>query len=184
MKTITLNCTQCGEPFERNVHQYKYCNIKKNMKPFCGRRCQTIYRNKHMAPESWKKLFDIKSRAGNRKDTFSSFKYFITKCKERKKHKGYEYNIDLQYLKELWNNQKGTCPYTGFKMVLPETTKSRSQTHSLKKASLDRIDSTKGYIKGNVEFVCLLINMAKNNATKEEVLRFIEELKIGSPAGI
>jgi hypothetical protein len=153
------------------------------MKPFCSGKCKTIHRNKNMAPESLKKLFDIKSRAGNRKDEFSSFKYFITKCKERKKVNGYEYNIDLQYLKQLWETQRGICPYTGFVMVMPDTTNSRSKVYSLKKASLDRIDSSKGYVKGNVEFVCLLINMAKNNSSKEEVLEFIEELKSGGPAG-
>jgi hypothetical protein len=45
------------------------------------------------------------------------------------------------------------------------------------KASLDRIDSTKGYIKGNVEFVCLAINYAKNKFSKEDTLTFLNEIK-------
>ena len=31
---------------------------------------------------------------------------------------------------------------------------------------------------GNVEFVCLLINFAKNNYSKEDVQKFISELKM------
>jgi hypothetical protein len=48
--------------------------------------------------------------------------------------------------------------------------------HSLTRASLDRIDSSKGYIKGNVEFVCLAINFAKNDFKKEEMKSFIKEI--------
>lgn len=43
------------------------------------------------------------------------------------------------------------------------------------KASLDRIDSSKGYIEGNVEFVCSAINLAKNNFSKEAMVSFLQE---------
>lgn len=60
-------------------------------------------------------------------------------------------------------------------MVLPNTFKEYKQLHSLTRASLDRIDSTKGYVKGNVEFVCLAINYAKNNFKKEEMMSLIKD---------
>lgn len=89
--------------------------------------------------------------------------------------------IDVQYLKELWDNQNGICPYTGIKMLLPKT--STDFFHSLKKASLDRIDSKKGYIKGNVEFVCSAINLAKNSFTREEMKEFLSEIVV-EPMGV
>lgn len=79
-------------------------------------------------------------------------------------------DITPEYLKQLWDSQHGICPYTGFDMELIG--------NSLNQASLDRIDSTKGYIKGNVEFVCLFINLAKNKFPKEDVQEFIERLKL------
>jgi hypothetical protein len=45
------------------------------------------------------------------------------------------------------------------------------------KASLDRIDPNKGYIIGNVEFVCYCINVMKNDFTKEEMIKFINQIK-------
>lgn len=82
--------------------------------------------------------------------------------------------LDVKYLKQLWENQKGICSYTGIKMLLPET--SAHVVRSPKKASLDRIDSSKEYVRGNVEFVCQAINLAKNAFTREEMKAFISEI--------
>lgn len=89
-------------------------------------------------------------------------------------------NLDVMYLKELWDNQDGICPYTGIKMVLPQTS-AEWHIHSLKKASLDRIDPSKDYERGNVEFVCLAINLAKNSFTREEMKEFLGEIVVEPP---
>jgi hypothetical protein len=44
-------------------------------------------------------------------------------------------------------------------------------------ASLDRIDSTKGYIAGNVEFVCRFVNLGKSDLSREEVMKFIAAVR-------
>lgn len=44
-------------------------------------------------------------------------------------------------------------------------------------ASVDRIDNTKGYIEGNVQFVCLGFNYMRNSVTLEKAIEFIRKLK-------
>lgn len=86
----------------------------------------------------------------------------------KRKH---EFNLDINFMYELWNNQSGNCYYTHIPMIKTFNKKSPYQV------SLDRIDSNKGYIKGNVCLCCLSINFAKNSFTVEEIMKFLSDLK-------
>jgi len=182
MKTITLKCEQCKNTFERPLKEHTRSR-KLNRKSFCGLSCFGKYNNKQRPEdfgrklyEKQKKTFDIKKFCGNRKDEFSPFRYFLARGRfSMVKHK-MDVDIDLKYLKELWNAQRGICPYTGIKMILPRSTYKSNNIRTLKKASLDRIDSSKGYLKGNVEFICYGINIAKNDFTKEETKEFLRSI--------
>lgn len=66
-------------------------------------------------------------------------------------------DIDLEFMRELWNKQKGKCALTGIQM----TTDKHGRTNT--NVSIDRIDSTKGYTKDNVQLVCSVINFMKSN---------------------
>ena len=87
----------------------------------------------------------------------------------------------MEDLWELWESQQGICPYTGWKMVLPETSSQYNREANVrdpKRASLDRIDSSKGYIKGNVQFVCHMANVAKNDYTHDQMIEFCRAIAL------
>ena len=59
------------------------------------------------------------------------------------------------------------CPYLGIELL------NIIGDRSIKnKISLDRIDSSLGYIKGNVQVISWQANCMKNNASKEELIEF------------
>lgn len=59
------------------------------------------------------------------------------------------------------------CSYFKFKLSFNKKDSKKSFYYSI-----DRIDSSKGYIKGNVQIISRLANTMKNNATEEELLSF------------
>lgn len=79
--------------------------------------------------------------------------------KNRAKKKGFDFNIDLEYLIELLQKQKYRC--------------SLSKTKLDKNIiSLDRIDSSKGYTKDNVQWVDKKINCMKNDLTQQDFINW------------
>ena len=85
------------------------------------------------------------------------------------KGRAHEYNIDLEYLLELWERCNGICFRFKKKMSLLD--------NEPWLVSLDRIDSDIGYMKGNVQFVCVMYNFMKGNKTEEEMDEVFEHLK-------
>ncbi len=57
-------------------------------------------------------------------------------------------------------------------MLLPKNANGWHKKKSIKRASLDRIDSSKCYTPSNIQFVCLIANYAKNNFLESEMLEF------------
>lgn len=111
-------------------------------------------------------------------DKFSPFRYYLSEAKKSAKRKRLDFNISLEDLYSQWQNQSGRCPISGLQMILENSSTSRNRSiASAKTASLDRKDSLAGYIKGNIQFVCYSINLAKNNLTEKEIIDFINEIK-------
>ena len=107
------------------------------------------------------------------RDEYSPFRQHLRLARRRVRANGRECNITLEYLKELWESQGGRCPYTGWKLDNPSTTNEYNgyDLHP-KRASLDRIDSAKGYVPGNVQFVSVIANYGKRDFREEELLEF------------
>ncbi len=81
----------------------------------------------------------------------------------RKRSKGKrECTVTWEYLYDLLMQQKGICALSGFQMTL--------ETCRENVISLDRIDSTKGYIPGNVQWVCYWANTMKSDYPMPELI--------------
>lgn len=85
-------------------------------------------------------------------------------CRESAKPKFQDCDLDLDYITDLWEAQNGRCALTNKAMT--------HKFNSLFAVSVDRIDSGKGYVKGNIQLVCQAINYAKNKFTNEQFLNF------------
>ena len=69
----------------------------------------------------------------------------------------------------LWEKQEGLCAVTGIPMEI----KSGSvNNRNRNKFSIDRKDSSKGYTRENVWLVLEWVNRAKQDLTKEQLVKF------------
>lgn len=125
-----------------NIHKLRPSSLSSNMTNHCG--CQPI--------GTWKGCGKISGTYFNRM--------------RRMAHKrGFSFLVSNEYLWELFQRQDGRCALTGCQLI-PHRKESEEYT-----ASLDRIDSTKGYIEGNVQWVHKDINYMKMDLSAS---RFIE----------
>ncbi len=80
------------------------------------------------------------------------------------------FEVTPEYLWELYETQKGKCAVSGVDIVLVNKIKNNNVDWSIVTASLDRIDSSKGYQPGNVWWVHKRINRLKNDFSMNELL--------------
>jgi hypothetical protein len=163
-KMGSCTCDNCGVKFEKPQSEINR-NLKLNRRNFCTRKCSGVGNAKNFGDKN--NNYDISKHSENVRDEFTPFRYHYRNCKKRYR----DFNIDLEYLKQIWEDQQGICPFSGVKLVLNAYTKIfKDQRYS---ASLDRIDSNKGYVKGNVRWVSRAINHLKNNMTDEHLIEFL-----------
>jgi hypothetical protein len=85
--------------------------------------------------------------------------YNITshKTSKRASRKNLEFGLTKEYIYNLFIEQNSKCALSGIVITLPKRWDDKSYT-----ASLDRIDSKKGYVIGNVQWLHKHINVMKN----------------------
>jgi hypothetical protein len=76
------------------------------------------------------------------------------------KRRALDFEVSIEFLWELFECQNGRCALTGIPLTFPETMSTASIL--LSTASLDRIDSSEGYVEGNVQWVHKHVNLMKN----------------------
>lgn len=87
----------------------------------------------------------------------------LSSSKKRASALNMDHDIDTDFLISIAN---AICP------ILGENIKYGGGEKTKFSASLDRIDSKKGYTKDNVQIISNLANMMKNEATEIELIKF------------
>lgn len=96
---------------------------------------------------------------------------YITGIKKGAEKRGLEFNLTTQQLWDLINQQGFKCALTGESITVNKNWRKYDFT-----ASLDRINSTKGYTLDNIQWVHKRINKLKSNFTEDELKFWVEKL--------
>lgn len=154
-KKVKTTCTVCNKEI-----LYKQSHFKQVANHTCSKECmgklrKDLYKGKDN-PKAlkltdfekifWKRVSDISYRARAKK---------------------LDFDLDYQFLIDLYNNQEGLCYYSGYPLKI-------QGGKSFNTMSVDKIDPTKGYTKDNVVLCLNCINMMKSDHSLkdlEEVFR-------------
>jgi len=99
------------------------------------------------------------------------FQLKFVKTRKGAKERGKEFSITKEDLVALWNKQNGLCYYTGKPMTMPfYGTKDRNVI------SVDRIDSSRGYVQDNVVLCRTIVNLMKLDQSDDDFSNVIKEL--------
>jgi hypothetical protein len=123
----------------------------------------------------------------NRKPTVGQISTrFYTSMRFGAKRRGLSFELTKEFLWELFLSQDSRCAITGRAINLSLATKAGNTNkegcrvdYEKFNASLDRIDSSKGYTEGNVWWVHKDINFFKNNYSMDELYFLCEEVLNG-----
>lgn len=120
-------------------------------------------REKHNAQgKAWKDAHPEKVAAYSVKAKLSNpERYMLKAAKTRAKKRGQEFTISIEDIVIPTH-----CP------IMKEPLEFIPGRYHNYSPSLDRIDSTKGYIKGNIQVISSLANRMKWDATQEQLIKF------------
>lgn len=68
--------------------------------------------------------------------------------------------------------QNGKCAMSGIEMMLEQSNGTRNDV----RASIDRINSSEGYVQGNVHLVCAIVNIMKNDLSHQRFISLCEKI--------
>jgi hypothetical protein len=164
-KLELCKCDNCGIEFQKPQSEITR-NQKLNRKNFCSRTCVGKNNTKNFGDK--KSDYDISRHSKNRKDGYTKFRYHFRNISKRNK----ELDVTVEDLKEVWNNQKGLCPYLGIELQLNSYGKIKKDP--ITSASLDRIDSSRGYVKENIQWISRSMNYLKNDMSEQQVFEIMD----------
>lgn len=133
---------------------------------------QLIERRKQ---DALKQFTSINQRLIRRQHSWKGFKGIsgdYWRCiKKAGESKGLGFDLTLEGLWDLYESQKGLCALSGLPIII-ECSLGGLSKHGYQRrtASLDRIDSSEGYITGNVQWVHKEVNQMKSNRTEKDFI--------------
>ncbi len=154
---IELKCNTCDKLFKRKDFALEKAKRRNQIHFYCCKGCA----------DKGKGNKELYKYAGNKKDNLSPFRWYIRVSSYRDK----QMDLTPEYLKEIFLKQGGKCIYSGVTLSLWDH-KIKGGNNKIYTASLDRIDSSVGYIKGNVQFISMAANLFKHTMSHEETIEF------------
>lgn len=188
-KKIVVTCLNCNRNIHREFRNFQAkhrcpsvegskkrcfkCKSWKDLSMFnknpkgsggVAKMCRKCYNN-HESVIKAEKNRKQRVKVSFENDFESYVKNRIYKLKHQCKKNNIFFNLDYQYMIDLFNKQKALCYYSNIPM---DNKYKQKGFQSWDIPSIDRIDPKKGYIKSNVVWCCFGVNSFKQSLSLED----------------
>jgi hypothetical protein len=96
----------------------------------------------------------------------------VSDSRKRSRKMGFDWDINLMDVVDLWLEQEGKCALTSIELDWRSGT---LQERNPLRASIDRIDVDQGYVKANIRLVCHWANNARSTYSDQLFRRMCEQ---------
>ena len=164
-RAVWLFHCDCGKNVRKcraTLEQYK----RQNLTISCG--CKSF--SEKLGPKHglWKGYGEIPG-------TF--FNYLKKRAKKGgHRKKDFKFDVSIEYLWGLFLEQNRKCAFSGETLCFGTLAQVKNKKERQPLASLDRIDSSKGYIKGNVQWVHKTLNIMKQNLSDDVFIQWCKKV--------
>ena len=108
---------------------------------------------------------ELRRREAERRTKF--FDHALRRIRARAKAMGREFDLTLQDLLNMNEDQGGRCIISNVRMQYSAGSDGRRNPFA---ASVDRRDTSRGYVLDNVQLVCLIVNIARSDFAMEDFI--------------
>lgn len=95
-------------------------------------------------------------------------------ARRRAKQYGREFDLSYDEVKSVYDRQGGKCAFSG-KLLTHQSDDTKKTSRNPFNMSLDRIDSSKGYTKENVQWICVWLQITKSDWNEKEFKSWLVE---------
>lgn len=96
------------------------------------------------------------------------------------KNRQIDFKVTAEFLQNLFNKQEERCAVSGLPITFGKTRKEHN--HGATTASLDRIDSSRGYTEDNVQWVHKKVNFMKLDMSQQEFVKLCDVISLHNKA--
>lgn len=163
-KTEIRKCINCGKEFSVNISKNR--NTSKQQL-FCSDCISSLtnWERKVIKMNKFPEIRNLYLQQKRNEFLRGYIKQILARTKKRAKCKNIDFNLDESDI-----IIPKICPILEVPLVIG--TKGNYEYSP----SIDRIDNTKGYIKGNVQIISKKANSMKNSASQEELIKFCKNI--------
>ncbi len=169
----TRVCPVCGK--ELPISEFGLDRRSPDGRRWLCRNCDELHKNINQGKDKnyFRKLrlkvdpeYRAEINAQKRKSTYNNHaSVLLSNAKRRAEQNGWNFNLEL---KDIVIPDK--CPILEVPFIMG------TKGDYMYTPSIDRIDNSKGYIKGNIQIISMKANSMKNAATPEELEKFCKNI--------